>query len=116
MNQPLISPEQLQQRLLEKTTSSSSTPVSSFKFLGASQKRSKDKMIPRAIRFDYDKDFVIKDTLLSHVPDRKHFLTHVHKKLASIKTVRLWFTITPNLQLHPCGDVYAQWDTITFTS
>ncbi len=56
MTQPLISQEQLQQRLLEEDNIVIADAVS-ISNPQVSQERSKDKMIPSAIRFDYDKDF-----------------------------------------------------------
>ncbi|WP_215403884.1 sulfurtransferase [Vibrio gigantis] len=75
MNQPLISPEQLQQRLLEKDNIIILDASIEFQIPSESEKI-KGQMIPGAIRFDYDKDFCNKHTLLPHMfPTEKHFNT-----------------------------------------
>ncbi|MEL0609819.1 sulfurtransferase [Vibrio echinoideorum] len=82
MNQPLISPEQLQQRLLENHSLESHPLKSDLIILDASiefqipseSEKIKGQMIPGAIRFDYDKDFCNKHTLLPHMfPTENHF-------------------------------------------
>ncbi|MEZ9074478.1 sulfurtransferase [Vibrio cyclitrophicus] len=77
MNQPLISPEQLQQRLLENHSLKSDLVVldASIEFqIPSESEKIKGQMIPGAIRFDYDKDFCNKHTLLPHMfPTEKHF-------------------------------------------
>ncbi|WP_122081088.1 sulfurtransferase [Vibrio coralliirubri] len=73
MNQPLISPEQLQQRLLAEDNIIILDASIEFQIPSESEKI-KGQMIPRAIRFDYDKDFCNKHTLLPHMfPSEKHF-------------------------------------------
>ncbi|MGF1800334.1 sulfurtransferase [Vibrio gigantis] len=75
MNQPLISPEQLQQRLLEKDNIIILDASIEFQIPSESEKI-KGQMIPGAIRFDYDEDFCNKHTLLPHMfPTEKHFNT-----------------------------------------
>ena len=79
MNQPLISPEQLQQRLLEKNNIVILDASIEFQIPSESEKI-KGQMIPGAIRFDYDKDFCNKHTLLPHMfPTEKHFNTRAQK-------------------------------------
>ncbi|MGB2146540.1 MAG: sulfurtransferase, partial [Vibrio toranzoniae] len=55
MNQPLISPEQLQQRLLAEDNIVTLDASIEFQIPSESEKI-KGQMIPGAIRFDYDKD------------------------------------------------------------
>ncbi|CDS97556.1 sulfurtransferase [Vibrio coralliirubri] len=75
MNQPLISPEQLQQRLLAEENIILLDASIEFQIPSESEKI-KGQMIPGAIRFDYDKDFCNKHTLLPHMfPSDKHFNT-----------------------------------------
>ncbi|MCK8069991.1 sulfurtransferase [Vibrio sp. 1CM23M] len=75
MNQPLISPEQLQQRLLAEDNIILLDASIEFQIPSESEKI-KGQMIPGAIRFDYDKDFCNKHTLLPHMfPTEKHFNT-----------------------------------------
>jgi thiosulfate/3-mercaptopyruvate sulfurtransferase len=79
MNQPLISPEQLQQRLLEEENIIILDASIEFQIPSESEKI-KGQMIPGAIRFDYDKDFCNKHTLLPHMfPTEKHFNTRAQK-------------------------------------
>ncbi|MGF1743406.1 sulfurtransferase [Vibrio minamisatsumaniensis] len=73
MNQPLISPEQLQQRLLEKDDLIILDASIEFQ-IPSEPEKIKGQMIPGAMRFDYDKDFCNKHTLLPHMfPTEKHF-------------------------------------------
>ncbi|MFA0001357.1 sulfurtransferase, partial [Vibrio lentus] len=79
MNQPLISPEQLQQRLLEEDNIVILDASIEFQIPSESEKI-KGQMIPSAIRFDYDKDFCNKHTLLPHMfPSEKHFNTRARE-------------------------------------
>ncbi|WKY60471.1 sulfurtransferase [Vibrio sp. SNU_ST1] len=79
MNQPLISPEQLQQRLLEENDIIILDASIEFQIPSESEKI-KGQMIPRAVRFDYDKDFCNKHTLLPHMfPTEKHFNTRARE-------------------------------------
>ncbi len=79
MNQPLISPEQLQQRLLEQDNIILLDASIEFQIPSESEKI-KGQMIPGAIRFDYDKDFSNKHTLLPHMfPSEKHFNTRARE-------------------------------------
>lgn len=79
MNQPLISPEQLQQRLLEQDNIIILDASIEFQIPSESEKI-KGQMIPGAIRFDYDKDFSNKHTLLPHMfPSEKHFNTRARE-------------------------------------
>ncbi|MCG9546712.1 sulfurtransferase [Vibrio sp. Isolate33] len=79
MNQPLISPEQLQQRLLEQDNIILLDASIEFQIPSESEKI-KGQMIPGAIRFDYDKDFCNKHTLLPHMfPSEKHFNTRARE-------------------------------------
>ncbi|TCN75620.1 thiosulfate/3-mercaptopyruvate sulfurtransferase [Vibrio crassostreae] len=79
MNQPLISPEQLQQRLLEENNIIILDASIEFQIPSESEKI-KGQMIPGAIRFDYDKDFCNKHTLLPHMfPSEKHFNTRARE-------------------------------------
>ncbi|MEZ9444728.1 sulfurtransferase [Vibrio sp. 10N.222.54.F12] len=79
MNQPLISPEQLQQRLLEEDNIVILDASIEFQIPSESEKI-KGQMIPSAIRFDYDKDFCNKHTLLPHMfPTEKHFNTRAQE-------------------------------------
>lgn len=79
MNQPLISAEQLQQRLLEENNIVILDASIEFQIPSESEKI-KGQMIPGAIRFDYDKDFCNKHTLLPHMfPSEKHFNTRARE-------------------------------------
>lgn len=79
MNQPLISPKQLQQRLLEENNIVILDASIEFQIPSESEKI-KGQMIPGAIRFDYDKDFCNKHTLLPHMfPSEKHFNTRARE-------------------------------------
>ncbi|MDP2492227.1 sulfurtransferase [Vibrio splendidus] len=79
MNQPLISPEQLQQRLLAEDNIILLDASIEFQIPSESEKI-KGQMIPGAIRFDYDKDFCNKHTLLPHMfPTEKHFNTRAQE-------------------------------------
>ena len=79
MTQPLISPEQLQQRLLEEDNIVILDASIEFQIPSESEKI-KGQMIPSAIRFDYDKDFCNKHTLLPHMfPSEKHFNTRARE-------------------------------------
>ena len=79
MNQPLISPQQLQQRLLEEDNIILLDASIEFQIPSESEKI-KGQMIPGAIRFDYDKDFCNKHTLLPHMfPTEKHFNTRAQE-------------------------------------
>ncbi|MEZ8484902.1 sulfurtransferase [Vibrio splendidus] len=79
MNQPLISPEQLQQRLLAEDNIILLDVSIEFQIPSESEKI-KGQMIPGAIRFDYDKDFCNKHTLLPHMfPTEKHFNTRAQE-------------------------------------
>ncbi|MDH5889059.1 sulfurtransferase [Vibrio splendidus] len=79
MNQPLISPQQLQQRLLAEDNIILLDASIEFQIPSESEKI-KGQMIPGAIRFDYDKDFCNKHTLLPHMfPTEKHFNTRAQE-------------------------------------
>ncbi|MEZ8057621.1 sulfurtransferase [Vibrio splendidus] len=79
MNQPLISPQQLQQRLLAEDNITLLDASIEFQIPSESEKV-KGQMIPGAIRFDYDKDFCNKHTLLPHMfPTEKHFNTRAQE-------------------------------------
>ncbi|MDH6017274.1 sulfurtransferase [Vibrio splendidus] len=79
MNQPLISPQQLQQRLLAEDNIIILDASIEFQIPSESEKI-KGQMIPGAIRFDYDKDFCNKHTLLPHMfPTEKHFNTRAQE-------------------------------------
>ncbi|CAK3085954.1 thiosulfate/3-mercaptopyruvate sulfurtransferase [Vibrio crassostreae] len=79
MNQPLLSPKQLQQRLLEENNIVILDASIEFQIPSESEKL-KGQMIPGAIRFDYDKDFCNKHTLLPHMfPSEKHFNTRARE-------------------------------------
>lgn len=79
MNQPLISPQQLQQRLLAEDNIILLDASIEFQIPSESEKI-KGQMIPEAIRFDYDKDFCNKHTLLPHMfPTEKHFNTRAQE-------------------------------------
>ncbi|WP_060980405.1 sulfurtransferase [Vibrio splendidus] len=79
MNQPLISPEQLQQRLLAEDNIIILDASIEFQIPSESEKI-KGQVIPGAIRFDYDKDFCNKHTLLPHMfPTEKHFNTRAQE-------------------------------------
>ena len=79
MNQPLISSQQLQQRLLAEDNIILLDASIEFQIPSESEKI-KGQMIPGAIRFDYDKDFCNKHTLLPHMfPTEKHFNTRAQE-------------------------------------
>ena len=79
MTQPLISPEQLQQRLLEQDNIIILDASIEFQIPSESEKIN-GQMIPGAIRFDYDKDFSNKHTLLPHMfPSEKYFNTRARE-------------------------------------
>ncbi|PTP08113.1 sulfurtransferase [Vibrio splendidus] len=79
MNQPIISPQQLQQRLLAEDNIIILDASIEFQIPSESEKI-KGQMIPGAIRFDYDKDFCNKHTLLPHMfPTEKHFNTRAQE-------------------------------------
>ncbi|CAK1694596.1 thiosulfate/3-mercaptopyruvate sulfurtransferase [Vibrio crassostreae] len=79
MTQPLISAQQLQQRLLEENNIVILDASIEFQIPSESAKI-KGQMIPGAIRFDYDKDFCNKHTLLPHMfPSEKHFNTRARE-------------------------------------
>ncbi|MEZ8545037.1 sulfurtransferase [Vibrio splendidus] len=79
MNQPLISPQQLQQRLLAEDNIIILDASIEFQIPSESEKI-KGQMVPGAIRFDYDKDFCNKHTLLPHMfPTEKHFNTRAQE-------------------------------------
>ena len=79
MTHPLISAEQLQQRLREEDNIAILDASIEFQIPSESEKI-KGQMIPGAIRFDYDKDFCNKHTLLPHMfPTEKHFNTRAQE-------------------------------------
>ncbi|ARP40129.1 sulfurtransferase [Vibrio syngnathi] len=79
MNQPLISPAQLQQKISDNNDLIILDASIEFQIPSESEKI-KGQMIPGAIRFDYDKDFCNKHTLLPHMfPTEKHFNTRAQE-------------------------------------
>ena len=79
MTHPLTSAEQLQQRMREEDNIAILDASIEFQIPSESEKI-KGQMIPGAIRFDYDKDFCNKHTLLPHMfPTEKHFNTRAQE-------------------------------------
>ncbi|MEZ8066069.1 sulfurtransferase [Vibrio sp. FF145] len=79
MNQPLISPAQLQQKISDNYDLIILDASIEFK-IPSESKKIKGHVIPGAIRFDYDKDFCNKHTLLPHMfPTEKHFNTRARE-------------------------------------
>jgi len=72
MTQPLITPAQLNELLLQQDIILLDASIE-FQIPGESPKIT-DQFIPGSVKFDYDKDFCHKHTLLPHMfPTEKHF-------------------------------------------
>lgn len=110
MTQPLITPAQLNELLKQQDIILLDASIE-FQIPGEAQKIT-DQYIPGTIKFDYDKDFCNKHTLLPHMFLPRSISTSELEPWASTTPApSLSMTMLVRLLRHVLGGCFMLWDT-----